>query len=484
MNTFSKNLKSIIWVVIVVITLFEYQPVFAQKRENNKPNIIYIFTDQQHANMMSCAGNKWLKTPAMDYIAENGVRFTRAYCANPVCVPSRISMMTGRFAGEFKDVNGKRVRENEGGSFNFSEESLSPEARNSTLPAYLKKAGYDLYYGGKTHLPKPLMPRQSGFNIISTDERDQLASDAANFLKQKHDKPFYLTLSFINPHDICYMALLDNSSPEIKAKIRKGAIKQLDALNRALQLPEGVSKDEFFSQYCPPLPANFAPPEDEPKAIKKMLEIRDFRIKARENYTEEQWRMHRWAYARLTEEVDRQIQVVLDALKESGQLENTLVIFSSDHGDMDATHRMEHKNALNEESAGIPFMVMWKDRIEGGRVDSTHLISNGLDLLPTVCDYAGIKAVADPRGLSIRPLLEGKKVNWRKTLGVETEMGYMVVSHDGFKYMRYDWLGREERLIDLNKDPYETRYFTNEASHSKVLVGLRKSFDKEWFPNY
>ncbi len=104
-------------------------------------------------------------------------------------------------------------------------------------------------------------------------------------------------------------------------------------------------------------------------------------------------------------------------------------------------------------------------------------------MLPTVCDYAGIKAQADPRGRSLRPLFEGKNIEWRKTLGVESEIGRMVVSEDAYKYLRYDAAGSEERLMDLNKDPYETKHFTNNKTHSEVLSRLRKSFEEEWFPD-
>tara|TARA_R110001592_G_scaffold363111_1_gene680538 strand:+ start:12989 stop:13636 length:648 start_codon:yes stop_codon:yes gene_type:complete len=214
-----------------------------------------------------------------------------------------------------------------------------------------------------------------------------------------------------------------------------------------------------------------------------MLEARSFRISARNKYTKEQWRMHRWAYARLTEKVDGQIQVILDALKKSGQEENTLVIFSSDHGDNDASHKMEHKTVLYEESANIPFMAMWKGKIPAGQVNTKNLVSNGLDLLPTVCDYAGIKGLSDPRGISLKPLFEGDKIASRKALGVESEIGRMVVSEDGFKYVRYDAVGTEERLMDLNTDPYEKTHVKNEQSYSEVLSRLRKSFDEEWFPN-
>lgn len=193
--------------------------------------------------------------------------------------------------------------------------------------------------------------------------------------------------------------------------------------------------------------------------------------------------MHRWAYARLTEKVDGQIQVILDALKKSGQEENTLVIFSSDHGDNDASHKMEHKTVLYEESANIPFMAMYKGKILAGQVNTKNLISNGLDLLPTVCDYAGIKGQTDPRGISLKPLFEGNKTASRNTIGVESEIGRMVVSEDGFKYVRYDATGTEERLMDLNIDPYEKTHVTNEQPYSEVLSRLRKSFDEEWFPN-
>jgi choline-sulfatase len=207
-------------------------------------------------------------------------------------------------------------------------------------------------------------------------------------------------------------------------------------------------------------------------------------MKARDNYTEKQWRMHRWAYARLTEEVDAQIQTVLNALIETNQMENTVIIFSSDHGDMNSAHRMEHKTALYEESAGVPFMMMWKGQIKGGRVDSTHLISNGLDLLPTVCDFAGIKVVADPRGMSLRPLLEEKKTKWRKNLGVETEIGRMIVTEDKLKYIKYDAVGIEEQLIDLKSDPYEMTHVTNNKKYKSKLMNARKAYNTVWFKGF
>ncbi len=461
---------SVLLLLILIIKL-----AAAQER----PNIIFIITDQQHAGMMSCAGNHWLKTPAMDYIAENGIRFTRAYTTNPVCTPARVSFMTGRFPSAFTDDKEKEVRENVGAAHI---PKISDEVKNTTIAAFLKQAGYDLIYGGKEHLPKSLLPETLGFTGISNDERDDLAKAAARFIKSNHNNPYYMVVSFINPHDICYMAIRDFATTDFDSLLLRKGETEISELDKALQKPPGFSEEEFFASWCPPLPPNFEPQTDEPKAINALITQRQFRENARERYSEKDWRMHRYAYCRLTERVDGQIRQVLDALRQSGQENNTLVIFSSDHGDHDGAHRLEHKSTLYEEVTNIPLMAMWKGHIAAGQVDSMSLVSNGLDLLPTVCDYAGIKAVADPRGRSLRPLFEGRRHNWRETLGVESEVGRMVVHRDGYKYMVYDLAGKEVQLLDLNKDPYETTHFTNAPDHRSILKKLAETYDTEWFP--
>ena len=464
-------------VVLMVLVLFGCSPK-VQETNSPKPNIIYIFTDQQHANMMSCAGNKWVNTPAMDYIAAHGIRFTRAYTPNPVCSPARVSLMTGRFAGDFKDSEGNTVRENRG-SMRIPE--ISDEVRETTIASFLREAGYDLLYGGKEHLPDPLTPATLGFLDFSDDERDQLAEQAAAYISSKPENPYFMIVSLIQPHDICYMAIRDQSDPA-NPLLERGK-KELTMLDLALEYPDSISEEEFFKYYCPPLPPNYEPQHEEPEAIKHMLNLRDFRINARKNYTQYDWRRHRWAYCRLTETLDSQIQLILNALNESGEDQNTLVIFSSDHGDMDGAFRMEHKTAFYEEATNVPFMAMWKGNIPAGQVDSVHLVSSGLDLLPTVCDYAGVTGSSDPRGRSLKPLMEGKEVAWRNTLGVESEIGWMVVDENNLKYIRYDLAGIEERLHDLNQDPYETTHFTSDPDYEEKLEHLRRELTVNWFPH-
>ena len=455
----------------------------AKKEANSekRPNIIFLITDQQSAHMMSCTGNEWLKTPAMDYIASNGVRFTRAYTTNPVSSPARVGFITGRFPGSFTNNNGREARDN-GSSMGIR--NVTPEVLATTMPAWLKKAGYDLVYGGKTHLPGPFNPKNQGFHVISTGIRTDLGKAVADYINgnKNNEKPYFIFVSLINPHDICYMAIRDCWYADPGRSKPNDAKEPIVYLDRALKMPEGVGEEEFFARYCPPLPPNYEPQQGEPEAIQALLKKYPFRGEARRKYGDEDWRRHRWAYHRLTEVVDGEIQMILDALRSSGTEENTVIIFSTDHGDMDASHRLEHKSLLWEESANVPFIISWKGHIKPG-VNDTHLISNGLDLLPTVCDYAGIKALSDPRGRSIRPLVEGKKAPWRTTLGVEAEVGRMVVSQDGCKYMRYDMAGfDEEQILDLKKDPWETRHFTDDPAYAKRLAALRKSYDEEWFP--
>jgi choline-sulfatase len=475
------KLVSVFFLTVICISFINKRQIHDVQESTAKeisPNIIYIFVDQLSANMMGCAGNKHLKTPALDYIANNGIRFTRAYTTNPVCSPARVSMMTGRFPSYFNDENGNEIRENRG-SMNIPQ--VSQEVINTTLAFYLKKANYGLYFGGKEHLPESLSPKVLGFNKFSNDERGELALKAANIIKQKHSNPYFMVVSLINPHDICYLALQQEATSEKDADLLKRASVELETLDAAMKIPEGVDLETFYKRYCPPLPENYEPQIDEPKAVKYLINNRPFRKNARENFTDNDWRYHRYAYHRLTEFMDKEVQVLLDAIRQSGQEENTLIIFSSDHGDMSASHRMEHKSTLYEESANIPFMVMWKGHIPAGRINKENLVSNGLDLLPTICDYAGIEGIADLRGKSLRPLLEGKDVEWRETLGVESEIGKMVIDKNGLKYIRYDADGLEEQLLNLKEDPFETTHFTNELKYKEKLETLKHIYENEWF---
>jgi choline-sulfatase len=432
---------------------------------DTRPNILYIFTDQQSATMMSCAGNAYLETPAMDSLAADGVRFERAYCTNPVCLPSRFSMMTGRMPSiiDVRSNNHRHV------------DAVPEEIRATGLGWLLREAGYDTAYGGKVHLPR-MTPEDLGFDVITGDERDGLAEACASYIREDRERPFLLVASFINPHDICYMAIRDFAEADIQKRILERGETELAALDEALQIPEGISREAFFETRCPPLPDNFEPQQDEPEAIRELQAQRPFKQSARRTWGEARWRMHRWAYCRLTERVDAQIGHVLDALRASGKVENTVVVFSSDHGDMDGAHRMEHKTAFYEEACRVPLIVSQPGTTPAGAVDETHLVSNGLDLIPTFCDYAGIEPPEDLQGVSFRPLAEGRaSATWRGVLPIEGEFGRALVT-ERYKYALYDRGEHREQLLDLKARPLEMRNAAYDADKRDVLAELRAAY--------
>ena len=227
--------------------------------ETRRPNILLIITDQQHAGMLSCAGNPHLKTPNLDRLARTGARFERAYCGNPICVPSRFSMMSGTMPSRI------------GMESNAEIGNAVPQAiLDNAMGAVFRRAGYQTVYGGKTHVPgreKPNRIEDYGFDSLTADPRDELAEMCAQFLREKQDRPFLLVASFINPHDICYLAIRawENSGtmPKGTTKITRSDPPAIKCLDKALGRPSGVSEEEFFRSVCPPLPTNHGIPDGE-----------------------------------------------------------------------------------------------------------------------------------------------------------------------------------------------------------------------------
>ena len=423
------------------------------------PNILFIMTDQQHAGMMSCTGNKWLKTPAMDRLAASGIRFERAYACNPVCVPSRFSLQTGLMPsaiGMGQNSDSKRA-------------AVTDVMIQQSLGRLFQKADYETVYGGKVHLPRKMKGVQNlGYRNLTGDSRQGLADACAKFIKGKHTRPFFLFASFINPHDICYMAINDFNRTQGNAPIGNTDSKTCEAVLDHARKTGDISA--FVEANCPGLPANHGVPEAEPECIaQKYVNPRPFQAYTREKWTQNQWRLHRWAYCRLTEMVDKEIGTVLDALREAGLEDSTLIVFTSDHGDMDSAHKLEHKQVLYEESVRVPFIMSYRGVIPQGIVDDTHLVSNGLDLLPTLCDYAGIETPEGPRGGSLRALARGKDIReWRDFVVSESQSGRMLRT-GRFKYCIYDSGKHREQLIDLKHDPGEMKNLAEVEDYKDVL---------------
>ncbi len=431
-----------------------------------QPNILIITTDQQHWKMLGCAGNAWVQTPHLDRLAAAGTRLERCYCANPVCSPARFAMYTGRMPSEIGMwANGA------------PQGAVTDAIKAEGMGHVLSRAGYDCVYTGKEHFPQT-NAEELGFRNLTKDERDECASVCADFVSQRRDKPFLLVASLINPHDICYMAIRDFAESEMDHILVEKGETELAMLDWALQRPEGVDEATFFSEYCPPLPDNHDVQLREPEAVESvLLGQRRFRKRAREAYTEERWREHRWAYKRLTEHVDAQIGRMLEALDAGPNAQDTVVIFTSDHGDHDASHKLEHKTVFYEEASRVPLIVRSPAQAKAGVVDSQRLVQNGVDLLPTVCDLAGVNAPVHCQGESFADLLRGESPPApRESIYLQNQIGEAIVS-GALKYVRC-FSGKDaEQLHDLVRDPGETRDFALEPEYAAAVEKGRQALE-------
>ena len=230
----------------------------AEKSQPSRPNVVFIMTDQQFAQAMSCRmGSQYLKTPAMDSLAHNGMTFTDACSANPLCMPARNSIFTGRYPHET-------------GVTKNAKSTLDP-VEFPDMGAYFQQAGYQTAYFGKQHL---CFAVEKNFQVTSKEPKknhDIATTEAAvEFLSRKHDQPFLAVVSFMNPHNVCELA-------------------------RGQELPDGPIGAAPPPDQCPPVPANLAPQQNEPDTMTTMRKgyhaSPSFPVG---NFTPDKWRQLRW----------------------------------------------------------------------------------------------------------------------------------------------------------------------------------------------
>ena len=310
-----------------------------------------------------------------------------------------------------------------------------------------------------------LVPLKAGYDEFCKDQRDELPGACIEFMTRKRDKPFFAVASFINPHDICF-------AYNARQPKRRG----MPLVNKLYKEAQALPADKL-----PPLPKNSAIPAREPDAIEanmKVTAVTPAKL-IRKDYNDRDWRNYRWIYCRLTERVDAQIGRLLDALKAHDMEKNTLVIFTSDHGDMDGSHRLASKNVFYENSVGVPFMMQYKGVIPAGVVDNNSLVSNGLDVLPTLCDYAGVSIPNYLLGRTLRPVAEGRGDNARRPYVVaENNTGRMLRS-DRYKYCVYTSGVIRESLVDLKTDPGEMKNLAGLPQSHKTL-NQHRDYLKQW----
>jgi arylsulfatase A-like enzyme len=222
------------------------------------------------------------------------------------------------------------------------------------------------------------------------------------------------------------------------------------------------------------VPAAALPPNhrDRPLAPADLDRLRFKRFK-----TDDQWRWYLYNYYRLVEQLDTEVGRLLAALERSGEAENTVILFTSDHGDGRARHGHVQKGYPYDEAVRVPLMVSWQGHTKPAELDDKSLVSL-LDILPTICDYAGIKPPPNARGASLRPLIEpaAGAVAWRDHVISQYRQSGRVVRTERFKFVRQ--IGDPvQQLFDMNNDPWETRNLYQEPSLRDVVAEHARLLD-------
>ncbi len=396
---------------------------------HQRPNILVIVTDQQHLETLSGLGVRTLATPNLDRLLRRGTCFTASYSGGAVCCPSRAALLTGRTPSETGVVNNQSARIRDG------------IANSGHL---LSAAGYDCYYAGKWHLPMDATWRIPGFKTIAINQNTQghlrdshVARTCEAFLTSRRGStPFFLNVNFLQPHDIC----------------------QFDSCHVA-----GLSEDHgcrHIEAEFPALPPNHRrfPAGEPPGYLKRREQLA--------HWDDRMWRYQAWAYDRLVEQVDAEIGRLLDTLEATGLEKNTLVYFTSDHGEGRGRHGLDGKSFLYDAAIRVPTVVSWPGKLPEGRIDRSQLVS-GVDMVPTICDFAGAKA-ENLRGLSLRPTLEGGGGPAREFITVEMERNRAVITH---RHKLVAFPGdRVRQFFDLESDPWELVNLAETAEHAAAVA--------------
>ena len=396
------------------------------------PNIVFVHVDQMRHDAVSAFGNPHVSTPNIDRLIADGTSFLRSYSANPVCCPARASWYTGRASSEHGVLQNQRPLL----------ESV-PD-----LGQWMGARGYACFYTGKWHIPNRRVDQS--FTLLpggyGHGERGDagVASVAGGFLHNyDRPRPFFLNVGFLNPHDCCYLTFAPKN-PSIKFGI------------------SGLLREEL-----PPAPGSF-------NAKTGMTSREGGR------WDTMMVRLYNYYYYRMVEMVDAEVGRVYDAVRHSRQAENTLFMFTSDHGEMGGHHNLFKKGQFYDPALRVPLVCVFGGRVRAGKRDSEHLVS-GMDIPATILDYAGLEQMPGMTvAESLRPLLEGTPTKWREYVVAEsTSTGgpHRAVCMEDFKAV----LGqdRSASLYNVKDDPLEMRDLAEDPKYAESLRRAR-AFHNEY----
>lgn len=476
--------------------------------QGERPNIVYIMTDDHTAQMLSAYGNSPIKTPNLDRIAQDGVIFHNSFVANSLSGPSRACMITGKHSHKNGFTN------NEHGIFDGSQQ---------TMPKLMQQAGYQTALIGKWHLVStptgfdhwdilegqgeyydPLFIHDDGTQSIEKGYCTNVITDKAiDWMNHRDkDRPFILFLHHKACHrdwlpELKYIRDYEDQTFELPENFWDDHEGRLAAQQQEMSVASDHDMDLIYDNkaYLPGDTSRLSQryldyverlsPSDQQKywAFYDSISC-DFKRKHLEGRELVNWKFQRYMrdYAKVTKSLDDNIGRVLDYLKEQGLDKNTLIVYTSDQGFYMGEHGFFDKRFMYEESLNTPLLMRLPEGYQR-RGEVMEMVQN-IDYAPTFLDMAGAKIPKDVQGESLVPLLKGEKVigKWRDAIYYhfyEFPAEHMVKRHYGIRTTRYKLIHfyndiDEWEMFDLETDPQEMHNIYNDPAYAKVQKDLHK----------
>ncbi len=454
-----------------------------------RPNILYIMSDDHAANAISAYGSRVNRTPGLDRLAREGMRFDNVFATNSICAPSRATIITGKYS----HINGVPV-------FNRFDGS------QPTVAKYLQAAGYHTGMIGKWHLGSDptgfdewtILPGQGvyhdpafldskGRRVIKGYVTDIITDLAIDFLKNRpKDKPFFLMCHNKAPHrswdpDEKHRAMFSGRTIPEPPTLYDDYSTRTDAIRECRQK---VFDDMTRRDLKLEPPAGLTPQERNAWLRVKPTAVEIEISGKRETITGDalnkfKYQRYMQDYLACVQSVDDNVSRLLDWLDLNGLRENTVVIYTSDQGFFLGEHGLYDKRFMYEESVRMPFLVRWPGVIKPGSVQDALAINP--DFAPTFMDIAGLPAAADMQGRSLRPLMIGQHPrDWRTSWyyryyhdpgdhDTRAHYGVRTATHK----LIYFWKKDQWELYDLSKDPHELNNIYSDPAQKDLVARMK-----------
>jgi arylsulfatase A-like enzyme len=459
-----------------------------------RPNILFIMTDDHAAHAISAYGSKINVTPNMDRLAKEGMRFRNCFVENSICTPSRAAILTGKYSHK----NGVPV-------FNAFDGTQPHVAK------YLQSAGYHTGLVGKWHLGSeptgfdfytvlpgqglyhnPVFLSATGRTTIPGYATDIITDMALEFLnKRPSNKPFFLCLQHKAPHrewspDEKHARMYeDQDIPEPKT-LRDDYSSRTDASKEAEMTIGRHLTNRDLKRTPPP---ELKGPERQTWLAEVPMEVTVERDGQKKTLTGDEllkWKYQRYIkdYLRCIASVDDNIGRVLEYLDRAGLAESTLVVYTSDQGFFLGDHGWYDKRFMYEECLRTPLLVRWPNRIRPNQLQDAMTLN--IDFAPTFLELAGLKTPPDIQGRSLVPLLRGERPgDWRKSFyyryyhdpGHHNTRAHYGVRTETHKLIHF-WTKDQWECYDLSTDPNELRNVYNDPKYAAVVRDLKKELER------